>query len=331
MINTAYINGFAGVIEDTKLYEETVNSIEDIVNPLRILKMQREDQMDLGIYEESADDYYEESAKDTITKLGSKIIEILNRIKDFIKNIPNMIKDVKFTKSNVEKKADMIRKEDPKRYEQLQVYVEKGLLDFNTFDSMKDYYKNVDDLIDELKKKDVNEKSLKGKLEKVKKGIEKNQDTIKTVSVLVGIVGTGAAIAVNWKKFKSYGDDKLQTDTRNQSDAAFKRVQELEMVQRSIDHPTIEMTSAHTKGYVAAQLAAELERNTRVNISAASKLRVAIWKKFDQAVGVVKQNPVDIEGMASNIATETDRMRNVAQFNRANYNTQVENVLRQRH
>jgi hypothetical protein len=333
MINTAYVN--SSIVNESieKLYMETVDEIHDIVSPLQIAQMQRNDMLELGIYEESADSYFEESVKDAVTKLGEKILEILNRIKEFIKNIPNAFKEAKFSKADVDKKADMIRKADPARYEQLQVYVEEGLLDLNSFESMKDYYKNVDDLIDELKKKDVNEKSLRGKLEKVKKGIEKNGDTIKTISIIVGIVGTGATLALTWRRFRNAGDDRLAREEQLQANAAQKRVQELERVQRMIDNPganNIDM-NANTRGYVTAQLAAELERTTKINISAVTRLRLAIWRRFDATIGRIHNTNNGGAGLRDNVNNELNRMQQVSEFHRSNYNTQVENVLRQRH
>jgi hypothetical protein len=258
----------------------------------------------------------------------------LNCIKEFIKNIPNAFKEAKFSKADVDKKADMIRKADPARYEQLQVYVEKGLLDFNSFESMKDYYKNVDDLIDELKKKDVNEKSLRGKLEKVKKGIEKNGDTIKTISVIVGIVGAGATLALTWRRFRNAGDDKLAREEQLQANAAQKRVAELERVQAMLDKPVDKDSgrnidlNANTKGYVTAQLAAELERTTKLNISAITRLRLALWKKFDATVGRLHKTNPGKDELDKALKKESSRVDSVSAFHRGNYNNQVENALR---
>ena len=165
MINTNYLQ-MLKVDEDIQhVYLESVQEIEDIVSPIRVLEMRRQQEMDLGIFTEAADTLYTEGVKEAVTKIGDKIIEIVKRIKDFIKSIPDKIKEATWSKSDVDKKMNIIKKQDPKKFEEIKVYVDKGMLDFNTFESMKKFYDGYDELLAELKKKEVDEKSLKGKLE----------------------------------------------------------------------------------------------------------------------------------------------------------------------
>jgi hypothetical protein len=273
--------------------------------------------------------------KDAITKLGEKILEIIQRIRDFIKGIPNMFKESKWDRADVEKRADMVRKADPKRYEELKVYIDKGLLDFNTFSSMKDYYKNIDDLLDELKKNDVDENSLKGKLEKIKSWTDKNSDRIKTASVIIGIAGTGVVIALNWKKFRNESDKNLENESARQGDAALKYAKKFEEMYHIIENngnnsgkkPDVNPNS-HTKAYVLAQLEAAYEHNTKVNVSKITKLRLHLWGAFDKAIGVVKKGTVDLTDMGKKIGDEADRGYGVYNHQKGIFESQIRTDLK---
>ena len=157
MIDTNHLQILKDQEEINRTYLESVQEIENIISPVKIAEMRRNQEMELGIFTESSDEAYMEGVTEAITKLGNKIIEIVNRIVEFIKSIPEKIKEATWNKADVSKKMEMIKKEDPTKYDTLKVYIDKGLLDFNTFDSMKKFYDGYDELLSELKKKEVNE------------------------------------------------------------------------------------------------------------------------------------------------------------------------------
>ena len=179
MIDTTYVQALKLEDEINRSYLESVQEIKSITSPIEIATMRRNQEMELGIFTESSDELYMEGVKEAVSALGNKIIEIVQRILDFIKSIPDKIREATWNKADVDKKMNMIKNQDPKRFETLKVYIDKGMVDFNTFDSMKDFYSGYDELLSELKKKEVNEKSLKGNLEKIKTSINKNEKTIK--------------------------------------------------------------------------------------------------------------------------------------------------------
>ena len=77
MINTNYLQ-MLKVDEDIQhVYLESVQEIEDIVAPIRVLEMRRQQEMELGIFTEAADTLYTEGVKEAVTKIGDKIIEII--------------------------------------------------------------------------------------------------------------------------------------------------------------------------------------------------------------------------------------------------------------
>ena len=330
MINTNYLQ-MLKVDEDIQhVYLESVQEIEDIVAPIRVLEMRRQQEMELGIFTESADILYTEGVKEAVTKLGDKIIEIINRIKDFIKSIPEKFKEATWNKANVDKRMEMIKKDDPKRYETMKVYIDKGMLDFNTFESMKSFYDSYDDLISELKKKDADEKTLKGKLEKLKKSVNNNSDTIKNVAAALGIVATAGTIALTYKKFRNESDKFAENQAGRIADAANKRSKETEALAKILDDQLGEEITGTTKGYILAQATVELEKQTKVSITKLTRFRAFAWKKFDviatkfsktggdqSILQAVKQDKI-----RGDLHAEAERLGKVASYNRSLHNTQ---------
>lgn len=325
MIDTNYLQVLKAEDEINHLYMETVNEIDGIVSPLNVLKMQRDQEIELGIFTEAADVSYTESVKDVVTKLGEKIIEIIERIRDFIKSIPDKFKEITWKKSDVDKRMEMVKKKDPKRYETMKVYIEKGMLDFNTFDSMKSFYDSYDDLMKELEKKDVDEKSLRGKLDKLKKKINDNADTIKAVSVAFGIVAAAGTLAMNYKKFKNESDKLAENEASRISDAAYKRSKDAERLSRIIkDHEKYGI-NGNTKEYILSQALAELEKETKLNVSKLTKFRMFMWKRFDAIAPKSGDSNDSYDKLRSDLLSESSRLSKVAKYNRAIHYTQVKN------
>lgn len=322
MIDTTYVQTLKLQDEINHAYLESVQEIEAITAPVVVANMRKTQEMELGIFTESADEVYTEGVKEAISALGDKIIEIVNRIKEFIKSIPDKIRQATWNKADVDKKMNMIKKEDPKRFETLKVYIDKGMIDFNTFDSMKDFYAGYDELLAELKKKEVNEKSLKGKLEKIKTSINKNEKTIRNVAAALGIVATASTIVYNYMKFRNEGDKYLNNQAEKIADASQQRAREYEKLAKIVESDDIQGT---TKASVAAQALAELERETKMNVSKITSFRAAMWKRFDSIATKLskKVSTIDKANLKKEYSDESARLSTVASFNRSNYNTKV--------
>ena len=323
MIDTNHLQILKDQEEINRTYLESVQEIENIISPVKIAEMRRNQEMELGIFTESSDEAYMEGVKEAITKLGNKIIEIVQRILDFIKSIPDKIREATWNKANVDKKMNMIKKEDPKKFEALKVYVDKGMLDFNTFDSMKKFYDGYDELITELKKKEVDEKSLKGKLEKIKSSINNNADTIKNVAAGLGIVATVGTIAYNYMRFRNEGDKYLNNQEEKIADESQKRANEFKKIAKILE--TNKDIQGTTKASVVSQALVELEKETKMNVSKITSLRASLWKKFDKLATALSKNTktYDNSELKSEYSAEADRLSKVASYHRSNYNSKV--------
>ena len=319
MIDTSYVQALQEQNEIQRVYEESVNEINAITNPITIATMRREQEMELGIFTESGDDLYMESVKSAVTALGDKIIELLQRLKDFITGIPDKIKNASWNKADVDKKMDMIKKDDPKRYEAMKVYVDKGMLDFNTFKSMKDFYAGFDDLMDELEKKDADEKTLRGKFEKFKKSLVKNKDAIATTAAVLGIVATGTTIALNYKKFRNESDRALSNEATRQADKANYMYTRMKKASHILARNGVD---GHTRMAILANTEVEVERKLNANISKISTLKASLYMKFDKLATKFMKDPnaVRSKNMSSirdSVLKERERLYDVRSNNRS--------------
>lgn len=319
MIDTSYVQALQEQNEIQRVYEESVNEINAITNPITIATMRREQEMELGIFTESGDDLYMESVKSAVTALGDKIIELLQRLKDFITGIPDKIKNASWNKADVDKKMDMIKKDDPKRYEAMKVYVDKGMLDFNTFKSMKDFYAGFDDLMDELEKKDADEKTLRGKFEKFKKSLVKNKDAIATTAAVLGLVATGTTIALNYKKFRNESDRALSNEASRQADQANRMYARMNKASKILAKDDVK---GNMKMTILANTELEVERQLNANVSKISTLKANLYTKFDKLASKFMKDPDAVRSKNMNSIKEStrkerDRLYDVRSNNRS--------------
>ena len=319
MIDTSYVQALQEQNEIQRVYEESVNEINAITNPITIATMRREQEMELGIFTESGDDLYMESVKSAVTALGDKIIELLQRLKDFITGIPDKIKNASWNKADVDKKMDMIKKDDPKRYEAMKVYVDKGMLDFNTFKSMKDFYAGFDDLMDELEKKDADEKTLRGKFEKFKKSLVKNKDVIATTAAVLGLVATGTTIALNYKKFRNESDRALSNEATRQADQANRMYARMNKASKILAKDDVK---GNMKMTILANTELEVERQLNANVSKISTLKANLYTKFDKLASKFMKDPDAVRSKNMNSIKEStrkerDRLYDVRSNNRS--------------
>lgn len=335
MIDTSYVQALQEQNEIQRVYEESVNEINAITNPITIATMRREQEMELGIFTESGDDLYMESVKSAVTALGDKIIELLQRLKDFITGIPDKIKNASWNKADVDKKMDMIKKDDPKRYEAMKVYVDKGMLDFNTFKSMKDFYAGFDDLMDELEKKDADEKTLRGKFEKFKKSLVKNKDAIATTAAVLGLVATGTTIALNYKKFRNESDRALSNEASRQADQANRMYARMNKASKILAKDGVKGTMKMT---ILANTEVEVERQLNANVSKISTLKANLYTKFDKLATKFMKDPdavrsKNMDSIKESTRKERDRLYDVRSNNRSIHinNTAYQSDLAKKH
>lgn len=298
MVNTAFIHAMDDDERFMREYEENASEITKIDMELELLGRRRSDMKSLGIYMESQDDYYTESVSSMIEKLGDKIMKIIKQIKDFCKDFIKKItgKDKKEDKI-VEDKIKKLQKENPVLADQVKVKLSQSDFNMNSMKDINEYYKSVDEIIEQLKKDNVDPKSLKGRWQKVKDGLVKNKEAVLVAtSILTAAVGVGGLI-IKAKQAKPAVDNcyKAINDHATKSEATASR---LEMAKEHVEKmKTDNVAMKQSRLSMMADIAAYNQQVSGKNMTAINKLRIKILRSLGDAAdkALIKQE-VDAKG-----------------------------------
>ena len=284
MLNTSFVHAADDAYFIESAYEKNMADIQQILTDVNIAETRINDMKMLGIYMESQDDYFVEATSNAVKSLGDKIIKIVEELKKFIRDAIQRIRKKHWQNKDLEKKMDAIQKDRPDIADKVKVAVSQGDLDFNTFKDINDFYKNIDNVLDEIEKGKVDPNSLKGKMEKIKKKLVDNKDAIQTISVAVGIVVSAAGI---YLKYKSYKSSKLKdelNETERIGQVADKTIAKLEKVKKKLEEGAAkgDIKAVHYKA-ILAEAAASVQRETQLQITKREKLNEKLMRGFDSA------------------------------------------------
>ena len=287
MISTSFIHACddAYMIEST--YENNARTINELAGTLDVLSQQRRDLKMFGLFTESKEEYFGESVGDAIEKLGQKIIEIIERFKDAMKDIFRKWKERSWQKKDDVQKLREIEKKDPKAAAKLEAAIAKGDIDMNSYKDINAFFKDVDNILADIEKKNVDPKSLKGRLNRAKDALNDKKGTIAAIGTALGLVATATGLVITYQKYKEGCAKKISTEgenIRNEADVRMKKLRVevtklREMEQNGDPH-------AGSKAAILADLANEVDHVTRVNVSKRMTLMRSIEAKI--AIGARK-------------------------------------------
>ena len=281
MISTGYIHACDDLWFIESAYQENISFIDGILGELAIRSMQKDTMKDLGVYTESQDEYFAESVADAVRKVGEKVIEIVERMKQFVKDVIAKIRGMKIKHKALGKDMDKLEKSNPELAEKVKVAVASGDIDFATMRGISDYYKEIDKIMDDIEKNKVDPKSLRGRLDAAKKKLNENQETVKSIAAILGLAT--AATGLYWG-YRKYQKSKMEfdTDTEKQSILLEKKA---DRIKRELDrlNSLPENERPVTKiGYLAT-VSAEVDRVGELEISKRTRFIEKFGLKFDNA------------------------------------------------
>lgn len=160
--------------------------------------------IEFNIFTEEAGQSLGNSIVNGIRKIGEKILELIRRLGEFISDSIEKIKAFAYdSKSDEQKLRDFIRKY-PDKAKDIKVAVSNGELAFPSYKDLKDFYENIDKILLDIKKGQIDPNSLRGRWEKIKSKIVDNEKFVKTTAATLGIVITtaGGYYALNEFVFK---------------------------------------------------------------------------------------------------------------------------------
>lgn len=266
MIDTKFIHACDDMYMLESAYDENAKEIREFAGSLDVLTRQKRDLQMFGIFTESKEEYFVEGFSNIVETLGKKIIEIIQHFKDTMTDIFRKWKERSWQKKDDVQKLREIEKRNPKAAEKLQIAIEKGTLDMNSYKDIDSFFKEIDDILDNIDKANVDPKSLKGRLNKAKKKLEKNDNTIKAVASALGLVATTGTIVVTYQKYKNNVQEKVNHELCNTRNEATVLINKIDNKRRIIEEMAARGDEfAGSRSAMLAEATNELSRTTTVH------------------------------------------------------------------
>lgn len=167
-------------------------------------------------------------------KIGEAILVIFKKIQEFIDRVIRTIKDLIYRLSPVEKKIEMIKKENPELANKVLAEIDAGNISMMDLKNLNEVDKMYNEILEAAKKKEVDPKTLSGKIEIFKAKFDEffSEDSkavkrLKTAAVIVTAATTIVFAKTNLDKAikANYEAKKYSADW---FDRARKTVQEME-------------------------------------------------------------------------------------------------------
>lgn len=263
-------------------YVQNINNINRIMEDYDARVMQQTILTGFGMFAEAQDDSFIESAVNTVRKLGEKILEIIAKLKQFISDCAANLRGAAIKRQALGKDMIRIEAKNPELAGKIKVAITAGDINFSTMKGISDYYKEIDRIVDDIEKNKLDPNSFKGRLERARKVLLNNKETITTISSVIGMVSTISALYINWNHHQSFvTKEKRQIDElSNQSMLVLDRTEKLAKKLQSLP---AEKRPVTPMGFYA-KIVAEVDRETRIQISGREKLIAKLADKMDSII-----------------------------------------------
>ena len=282
MISRDYIHSMDGIAAVERNYADTMSFIESCLTDIKLLGVEKSNLELFDEYTTESAEYIREGVSAGIKKIGDKIIEIVKRCKEFIKSKLSDLKNLKWRLSSDEKKIDTAISKNPSLADDIKIAIAEGNIKISDIKDLKTFYDEVDNIMKEMKKDQVDPKSLKGRWEKAKKKIASSEKPLKAV---LGITASAAGLYLTYTQIKKYKKDSANyvEDVGKNFDAIMSKISTqtdaLHNVMR--DDPDNRTASLMS---LQAQMAAEVERISGKNMSVVTQSKANVVKKLDKIV-----------------------------------------------
>lgn len=263
-------------------YAQNINDINRIIEDYDIREAQQNILTGFGMFAEAQDDSFIESAVTTVRKLGETILQIIAKLKEFISDCVANLRGVTIKRQALGKDMIRIEAKNPELAGKIKVAITAGDINFSTMKGISDYYKEIDKIVDDIEKNKLDPKSFKGRLERAKRILVSNKETITTISSVIGIVSTISTLAINWSHHQSLvRKEKGQIEElTKQSMLVLDRTERLAKKLQSLPPEKQPVTSM---GFYA-KIVAEVDKETRIQLSEREKLIAKLTGKMDNTI-----------------------------------------------
>lgn len=323
MIREKYIHGNRDDINQYNMYCENTAFFRNELESLDYYSRKYDDAI---FFNESAEEIelIEESVTDVIRTIGNKIIEIIKKVRDFIKNIFQKIKTASWEGKSDERKLELLAKKNPDLAKRANVALKEGKINLNEFKDLGTFYRTIDDVLDEIEKSDIDPNSLKGKITKAKEKFEAAAKPLATVAGVAGSIMTIYKFAQLFKKTHKDNDSSLEKMRDSAEVEALKLERMNNILIRNRDAEDVK--NLKSKAAVLAYATSQYEQVTNSAISARTKAKFSLIKAYDNAVGLLKRGNNSGNDAAYYSALNSVRSKQLrANENRDLYRSEINN------
>ena len=208
MISVSFVNNTIQPIKVNDSLIDIFNTVRESENSIHLLVGDYISSVENNMLNEAVgldvitEDAMEEKRKGVFEKIGEATMAVFKKIQEFIQRIVRALKDLIYRLSPVEKKLDMITKENPELANKVLAEIDAGNISIIDLKNLKEVDQMYEDILDAAKRKEVDEKTLRGKVEKFKMKfdalIDPNSKAVKRIQNVAAIV-TAATVIITAK------------------------------------------------------------------------------------------------------------------------------------
>ena len=184
--------------------------------------------------------------------------------------------------SSDEKKIETAISKNPQLADNIKIAIAEGNIKISDIKDIKTFYDEVENIMKEMKKDQINPKSLRGRFERAKKKLAASEKPIKAV---LGIAASAAGLYLTYNQIKKFKRDSVNyvEDVGKNSEAILDKIgKERDALTNVMNNdPDNKHASAIS---LQAQMAAEVERISGKNMSTVTKAKAGLIKRLDKLV-----------------------------------------------
>lgn len=284
VISKDFIYGVTDYYESA--YLQNLRDIDRIMQDYEARLAQKNILTGFGMFAESYDDAFMEAAiVDAVKKLGEKIIEIIKKFKQFISDCVGRIRGTKLKRQALGKDMTRLEAKNPELAAKVKVAINAGDINFATMKGISEYYKEIDKILDDIENNKVDPKSFKGRLERAKKCIINNKETVTAIGAFLGVVSTGSIIYINWSKHHR----TIEQENAEMQNVIRESTKRLERTQKYIDRlqSLPPDKQPHTILGYYANVVNDIDYTSKLQITGREKFMNKVAAKMDNAIGKI--------------------------------------------
>lgn len=174
MISVSFVNNTIQPIRVNDSLIDIFNTVRESDNSISLLVGDYISAVDNNILNEAVgldvitEDAMEQKRKGIFEKIGEAILAVYKKIQEFIKRIGRVFQDLIYRLSPIEKKLEMIKKDRPELANKVLAEIEAGNISMVDLKNLTEVDKMYKDILEAAKRKEVDAKTLRGKIEKMK-------------------------------------------------------------------------------------------------------------------------------------------------------------------